>query len=118
MEDEKYVCTCKFGYQQGVDVEAKRGDELILIEVKGAKVNKLEAQKKSKIFSANQIKTHLAVAILKALNMKKENLDADVGIAHPNTKEIRELVDPIISFLKMLSIKHYWVSSDGNILII
>jgi hypothetical protein len=118
LENKKHVCVCKTGYQHGFDIEARNGNQVILIEAKGAKANKHEKKSNSKIFSRNQVKTHLAVAVLKAINMKRENINATVGIAHPDTDRIREFVDPIIPFLKKLSIKHYWVSANGNVSVV
>jgi len=55
------------------------------------------------------------MAILKALNMMKDNPIADIGIAHPATEELQNLIRPIIPYLKRLGVKHYWVTEDGKI---
>jgi hypothetical protein len=114
----QYECNCRTDYQHGIDICATKGHEKILIEAKGAKPNKYIDDPYSKVFTLNQVKHHLAVAILQALHMKRNNPKAIIGIAHPNTLLIRKNVEPIIPYLQILSIKHYWVSSDGDIEIV
>jgi len=112
---KNFEVTIKTGYQHGIDVDARKGNEHILVEAKGAKANKFEKHQKENIFTRNQIKTHLGVAIVQALSLKRIYPKAQVGVAHPDTKEIRELVDPLAVYFRKLEIIHYWVSADGDI---
>jgi len=115
LEKKRHACICRYGNQHGYDVEATKGNYKVLIEAKGAKANRHQGDKKSRIFSKGQLKTHFSVAILKALHMKNDNPGADIGIAHPSTVELRNLIEPFIHFLKELEIKHYWVMENGKV---
>jgi hypothetical protein len=118
LEDNKWKVGKNYclSHQRGIDIQAKRGKTLMLIEVKGAKAHSKAPTKKRSHFSGGQINTHFGVAVVKALKLQHEYPKAIVAIAHPDDDLLRKHLDPIIPRLKLLNIRHYWVSKRNTIL--
>jgi len=105
------------GQQKGNDIVAKKDKETLIIEAKGAKASDNSPTKKREKFSSGQIKTHFGKALVKILDEKYLNPNAQFAIAQPDDNDIRKSVGHIIPFLKQLEINHYWVSSDSKIIL-
>lgn len=103
------------GQTRGCDIIAEKTGSKIFIEVKGARAGDKSPTKKREYFDSGQIKTHFGKAIVKVLDDKYINPKAKFGIAHPNDLGIKKAIGHLIPFLKTLEIKHFWVSSDGNV---
>ena len=103
------------GHQRGVDIVAERNNRQLLIEVKGARANHNSKIKKRPYFDSGQIKDHFGKAIVKSLEMKTDNPDCDIAIAHPDDELIKKHLDKSIRHLKKFEIIHFWVSKDGNV---
>jgi hypothetical protein len=103
------------GMQRGIDIDATNGKRRLLIEAKGAKGNsKVKHTTRSK-FDQGQIRVNLGVAIVKCLEMKRDNPDAEVAIAQPDDEDIRRCIKTLVPRLAELGIKHYWVTPNGLI---
>ena len=63
-------------------------------------------------FNQSQVNYHISSAILKAMQLKQRNSKAYIGIALPNDKKHRRLIDTIRTSLKSLGIVMIW--SDGK----
>jgi len=101
----------RFSHQRGIDVEARNGKKLMLIEVKGAKAHKKAPTKKRAQFSGNQINSHFGAAIVKVLKLQNEFPDALIAIAHPNDPLLRKHLNPLIPYLKTFGCRLYRVSN-------
>tara|TARA_B110000240_G_scaffold106263_1_gene119757 strand:- start:1153 stop:1572 length:420 start_codon:yes stop_codon:yes gene_type:complete len=108
---------CK-GHTRGIDITAEKNNRKLLIEVKGARANHNSKIKKRLYFDSGQIKDHFGKAIVKSLEMKTDNPDCDVAIAHPDDTSIKKHLDKSIRHLKKFEIIHFWVSKNGNVEII
>lgn len=103
-------------FERGIDIEAFKGRQFLAIEAKGAKANSDAHNRTRKHFSANQIKTHFGVAIVKVLSIKSQNPTWQVAIALPDDDLIRKHIDHLIPFLRSLQISMYWVSENGSVI--
>ncbi len=105
------------GQTREIDIVASKNDEIILIEVKGAKADDNSPTKKRNHFDSGQIKTHFGKAIVKMLEEKYKNPNATFAIAHPDDENIRKAIGNLMPQLKQLEIKHFWVCENGEIII-
>lgn len=99
--------------QQGIDIIAETESETLYIEAKG-ETSSVETSKRFGLpFNRNQIKSHISVALLatmKVISSLPSGNKTKVGIALPDTKEQRIVINKIIPALKKLDIRIYWVS--------
>ncbi|MHC1748784.1 MAG: hypothetical protein AB9856_10595 [Cellulosilyticaceae bacterium] len=86
-----------------------------MIEAKGGTTSK-DTSRKGKPFNSGQVKDHIAVAVLKVMQLKQEYKEATVGIALPNDRRHRKLIDAIRQSLEVFKIEIIW--SDGKEVII
>jgi hypothetical protein len=101
------------GHHHGIDLDVIRGKERIVVEVKGARGNK--ATRKKDMFDQNQIKVHLGMALVKALELKQKFPQAIIAIAHPEDELVTKTIGPLVDQLPGLGIRHYWVSGTGAV---
>ena len=113
-EGYKILDYCK-GHRRGIDITAEKNNRKLLIEVKGARANHNSKIKKRSYFDSGQIKDHFGKAIVKSLEVKSDNPDCDIAIAHPDDELIKKHLDKSIKHLKQLDIFHFWVSKDGSV---
>mgnify|MGYP003632711184 CR=1 FL=1 len=101
--------------QQGIDIIAETESETIYIEAKG-ETSSVETSKRFGLpFNRNQIKSHISVALLatmKVISSMPSGNKTKVGIALPDTKEQRIVINKIIPALKKLDIRIYWVNQN------
>jgi hypothetical protein len=102
------------GRNHGIDVHAAQENHVILVEAKGAKGNSQNGPVKRQKFDSGQIKDHLGKAILKVLELKNHDPNAELWIAHPDTPAIRTVVEPVKKHLSVLGIKCVYVSQSGT----
>jgi len=103
------------GSKHGIDIEACKGNKILLVEIKGARAGDDAPTKKREHFDSGQIKTHFGKALVKMLEEKAKNPEAGLAIAHPDDVDIRRAIGAVTPFLKSLGIKHFWVSRDDVI---
>ena len=113
-EGYKILDYCK-GHRRGIDITAEKNNRKLLIEVKGARANHNSKIKKRSYFDSGQIKDHFGKAIVKSLEVKSDNPDCDIAIAHPDDELIKKHLDKSIQHLKQLDIIHFWVSKNGSV---
>lgn len=100
------------GQKHGIDIEACKGKDILLVEVKGARASDTAPTKKREHFDSGQIKTHFGKALVKMLHEKSLNPKAKLAIAHPDDNDIKKAIGHIIPFLKNVGIIHFWVSQN------
>lgn len=103
------------GQNRGCDIVAIKENEKLYIEVKGARAGDHSPTKRREFFDSGQIKTHFGKAIVKILDDKYKNSNANFAIAHPNDSGIKKAIGNLTPYLKVLGIKHFWVSENGNV---
>ena len=105
------------GQKRGYDIVASKGSEKLIVEVKGAKANDKSPTKKREHFDSGQLKTHLGKAIVKSFETKNEYPNAQVAIAHPDSKYVRKIIGNLINNINNAGIIHFWVKPNGQITI-
>lgn len=105
--------------QKGDDLvyRSENGEKRIYIEAKGATSSRSNSNRYGKPFSKSQVKTHIPMALYRAILMK-ENRDGEkvlVGIALPKTDLHVNLIAKIQETLSKLSIELFWVSIDNTV---
>lgn len=103
------------GQTKGCDIIASKNGTLMYIEVKGARAADTSPTKKRQCFDSGQIKTHFGKAIVKILDLKRQHPDAQFAIAHPDDSLIRKTIGPIVPYLSLSGITHFWVSANGDV---
>jgi hypothetical protein len=97
--------------QRGYDLVAKRGDEQLIIEAKGAGSSKAGTARYGKEFDRGQVFDHVAKAILKALRVVSA-ASAQGGIALPDNEFHRGEIASVGNSLRRLGIVVYWVDDS------
>jgi len=102
--------------QQGIDIIAETESETLYIEAKG-ETSSVETSKRFGLpFNRNQIKSHISVALLatmKVISSLPSGNKTKVGIALPDTKEQRIVINKIIPALHKLDIRIFWVTKTN-----
>ncbi|WP_316805319.1 hypothetical protein [Pedobacter nototheniae] len=104
------------GQTRGNDIVASKLNTTLVIEAKGARAGDKSPTKKREYFDCGQIKTHFGKALVKILDEKHRNPQNEFAIAHPDDKNIRKAIGHLKQFLKVLEIKHFWVSANGTVI--
>ena len=89
-------------------------NRLIIIEAKGETSSKEGTKRFGEPFTKSQCKTHISIALLRAL-IKIEEKKCNFGIALPKNKINEEIINKIQNNLKKLSISIFWVNNNGNV---
>ena len=97
--------------QRGFDILAKRDNRLLVVEAKGEGSGTSGSRRYGKIFTRNQKRSHVAVALLTAAKIVSEGTHA-AAMALPADGQHRELVGKIASALKKLGVGVFLVGSN------
>ena len=100
--------------QHGIDILAEKDGQKLAIEAKGGGSAKAGSARYGLHFTPNQKRTHVAVAILKALQTLCEG-GCQVGIAVPNDTEHLRLISGVLPSLTLLKILVFLVGSDRTV---
>ncbi|MFT3763638.1 MAG: hypothetical protein QM761_13735 [Pseudoxanthomonas sp.] len=104
--------------------ESDRGDDIVatapdlshrlFVEAKGESSSKPGTARYGKVFSHNQVKTHIGVAFYRAAQMLDNQCDlpVTVAIALPDNHDHRRVIGRIRSALARLEISVFWVARD------
>jgi hypothetical protein len=107
------LSTCSTG-EHGVDILAEQGGQSLAIEAKGGTSATLGTKRYGKPFTANQKRTHVAVALLTAAQVASKG-ESSAGIAFPNDREHAKLITRILPALRVLKIHVFLVGEDLQI---
>ncbi len=132
-ESDVISSVCEYLELQGYEIiqrlsESERGDDIIaiggdghrcFIEAKGETSSVKTSRNYGNAFSTQQIRTHVAMAFYRAVQMKETNPDASqIGIALPDNSGHQQQVEKIMRTLALLSIEVFWVTSDGAVRVV
>lgn len=101
-------------HQHGDDIVASRGDQRLIIEAKGDGSSKSTSSRFGKPFTRNQVKTHVSVAVVRAMRVTSAG-EADAALALPASEFHRLEIGHIAPALRQLGIQVYWVGSDHSV---
>lgn len=100
--------------QQGIDILAEKNGETLAIEAKGGGSAREGTARYGQHFTANQKRTHVAVATLTAIQVVSDGKHR-AAIALPDDAEHSRLIKRVYPALKTLAVVVYLVGPDGNV---
>lgn len=105
--------------QQGDDIIAYKSGKRLFIEAKGETSSDKESKRFGKPFESSQVKVHVAEAVYKAIEVlnRNNNKEERSGIALPDNKHHRQLIERVKGTLDILGIAVFWVSKNGSVLV-
>lgn len=101
-------------HQHGDDIVASRRGQRLVIEAKGDGSSKSTTARFGKSFTRNQVKTHVAVAVVRAMRVVSAGV-ARAGLALPGSEFHRVEIDRIAPALCFLGIQVFWVAADCSV---
>ena len=97
--------------ERGIDLHAIKNEVELLIEAKGGTTSK-DTSRKGKPFNCSQVKDHVAMAILKAMQLKQKHPKSKICIALPSDEKHKRVIETVMLSLKSLDVTVIW--SDGQ----
>jgi Holliday junction resolvase-like predicted endonuclease len=107
------LSTCSTG-RHGIDILAEKGGKKLAVEAKGGTSATLATKRYGKPFTANQKRTHAAVALLTAAQVASDG-EFSAGVAFPNDSEHIKLITRILPALRTLEIQVFLIGQDLKI---
>jgi hypothetical protein len=101
--------------EQGVDLEAVRGDERLLLEAKGGRSLNSRSARFGDNFTTVQQRDHVAKAVAVACALRSRDPGASVAIALPDTPTHRRRVEAVRYALGLLRVSAYVVHPDRRV---
>jgi hypothetical protein len=97
---------------RGDDIVARRAGRSLIVEAKGEGSSKQGTSRFGSPFTRNQVGSHVAVAVLRALRVASEG-GAIPALAFPGNKHHREAVAKVWPALVKLGVIVFWVGTDN-----
>lgn len=101
-------------HQHGDDIVACRGVQRLVVEAKGDGSSKTTTARFGKPFTRNQVKTHVAVAVVRAMRVTSAGA-ARAAVALPGSEFHRVEIERIAPALQQLGIQVFWVGPDRSV---
>lgn len=101
-------------HQHGDDIVASRGAQQLIIEAKGDGSSKSTTARFGKPFTRNQVKTHVSVAVVRAMRVASAG-SAIAAVALPASEFHRIEVGRIAPALHSIGIWVFWVSLNHSV---
>jgi hypothetical protein len=111
---EGWTCETKTTIQRGIDILAERNGESLAIEAKGGGSARAGTARYGKGFNGNQKRTHVAVALLTAVQVINDGKHR-AALAFPDDSQHSRLISKIASVLRRLDIAVYFVRTDRTV---
>lgn len=100
--------------QHGDDIVAVKAGCRLIVEAKGEGSSKPGTRRFGQMFTRNQVKSHVAVAVLRALVVLSRG-DARAAVAFPDNEHHRELAGAAAPALAAAGMGVFWVADDGSV---
>jgi hypothetical protein len=100
--------------EHGDDIVASKGDRRLVVEAKGAGSSKPGTSRYGRAFTGNQVKTHVSVAIFRALTVTSVGT-ALAAVAFPDNPHHRQTAGRVTSALARAEIGVFWVDSNHDV---
>ena len=101
-------------HQHGDDIVATRGNERLVVEAKGAGSSKEGTRRYGLAFDRGQVKSHVGVAVLRALGVASEQT-ALSAVAFPDDRNHRDVAGRIVPALSAAKVGVFWVDHDRRV---
>jgi hypothetical protein len=110
------VASKAYAHQHGDDLVATRSNTTLRVEAKGGGSSKPGTRRFGESFTGNQVKTHVSVAILRAMSWFDQQSQSTLsGLAFPRDGAHLTQVTKVKPALDYLRIGVFWVSEDGAV---
>ncbi len=103
-----------FAHQHGDDIVAERGAERLVVEAKGAGSSKKGTRRFGLEFNRGQVRSHVGVAVLRALAVASRGTSL-AAIALPDNTQHRDIAGSAATALSRAGIGIFWVAEDGSV---
>jgi hypothetical protein len=100
--------------EHGDDIVATKGEHTLIVEAKGAGSSKPGTSRYGHAFTGNQVKTHVSVAIFRALTVTSTG-GALSAVAFPDNAHHRQLVGRVTSALTKAEVGIFWVNDEHGV---
>jgi hypothetical protein len=101
-------------HQHGDDIVAVRGDERLVVEAKGAGSSKEGTRRFGQPFNGGQVKTHVGVAVLRALGVASDET-ALSAVAFPDNQHHRQVAGRAAPALARAGVGIFWVDDAHKV---
>lgn len=101
-------------HQHGDDIVAVRGDERLVVEAKGAGSSKEGTRRFGQLFNRGQVKSHVGVAVLRALGVASDG-GALSAVALPDNEHHRQIAGRAARALARAGVGIFWVDDDRTV---
>jgi hypothetical protein len=98
--------------EHGDDIVATKLARRLIVEAKGAGSSKPGTSRFGQLFTGNQVKTHVSVAIFRALTVTSSG-QALAAVAFPDNAHHRALIDRVALALARAGVAIFWVTDEG-----
>jgi hypothetical protein len=100
--------------EHGDDLVASKAGRRLIVEAKGEGSSKAGTSRYGQPFTGNQAKTHVAVAVLRALTVTSAGT-AQAGLAFPDNAHHNDLIKKVAPALERESVVVFLVAEDGSV---
>lgn len=101
-------------HQHGDDIVAVRETQRLVVEAKGAGSSKEGTRRYGQSFNRGQVKTHIGVAVLRALGVASDRR-ALSAVAFPADPNHRDVAGRILPALAAAGVGVFWVNDDHDV---
>jgi hypothetical protein len=108
------ILSTALAIQHGDDIVAERDGQRLIIEAKGEGSSKEGTRRYGQSFNLGQVKTHVAMAVLRALGVVSAGA-AWAGVAFPDNAHHRAVVGKAAAALHAVGVGVYWVDGAGRV---
>jgi len=103
------------GHEPGVDLKMSRGDDLLLMEVKGLTSGDSGSARHGQSMRVQQRRHNVAEAVYTACVLRSAHPEAYVAIGLPEDAPMRGRIDAVADVLERLAIAVLWASPSGHV---
>ena len=101
-------------HQHGDDIVALKGGSTLRVEAKGAGSSRPGTKRYGSAFTANQVGSHIGVAVMRALAWVSVGRDR-AALALPDNQHHRSRIERVEVALRTVGIGVFWVDDAGSV---
>jgi hypothetical protein len=101
-------------HEHGDDITAERDGARMVVEAKGAGSSKVGTKRFGLVFNRGQVRTHIAVAVLRMLGVTSAGT-AYAAVALPDNQHHRAIFDKAATSIHAAGVGVFWVDAAGRV---
>ncbi len=101
-------------HEHGDDITAERDGVRLIVEAKGAGSSKVGTKRFGLVFNRGQVRTHVAVAILRMLGVTSTGT-ARAAVALPDNQHHRDVFGKAARSILAAGVGAFWVDAEGHV---